>query len=86
MKEVQRNRKTFVKLHSHLYATDGTMIGTFQRIDIPMLKELDMYNYVLFTGELRRLEVGVTLVGKGLRRPGWASSCLQPLNFCWCRL
>lgn len=37
--------------HSHLYATDGRMVGTFQRIDIPILREFDQYHYVLFTGE-----------------------------------
>lgn len=27
------------QVHSHLYATDGRMVGTFQRIDIPILHE-----------------------------------------------
>ena len=35
-REVARHREEFTKQHSHLYATDGTMVGTFQRIDIPM--------------------------------------------------
>jgi hypothetical protein len=26
-------------------------VGTYQRIDIPILHEFDQYNYVLFTGE-----------------------------------
>ena len=26
------------------------MVGAFQRIDIPLLRELDQYSYVLFTG------------------------------------
>ena len=38
------------QVHSHLYATDGRMVGTFQRIDIPILHEFDQYHYVLFTG------------------------------------
>lgn len=36
---------------SHLYKTDGSMVGAFLRIDIPTLREFDQYNYVLFTGE-----------------------------------
>ena len=43
-------RCTPLQTHSHLYKTDGSMVGTFQRIDIPILKEFDQYNYVLFTG------------------------------------
>ena len=35
-KEVDRHREEYAKLHSHLYATDSAMVGTFQRIDIPM--------------------------------------------------
>jgi hypothetical protein len=27
-------------------------VGTFQRIDIPILRQFDQYNYVLFTGAL----------------------------------
>ncbi len=37
-------------VHSHLYKTGGTLVGTFQRIDIPILRQFDQYNYVLFTG------------------------------------
>lgn len=48
-KEVARNREHNAKVHSHLYATDGRMVGTFQRIDIPILHEFDQYHYVLFT-------------------------------------
>ncbi|KAL4447483.1 hypothetical protein ABPG75_004702 [Micractinium tetrahymenae] len=48
-KEVERNRQKNTKEHSHLYATDGRMVGTFQRIDIPILREFDQYHYVLFT-------------------------------------
>ncbi|EFN52174.1 expressed protein [Chlorella variabilis] len=36
-------------VHSHLYKTGGTLVGTFQRIDIPILRQFDQYNYVLFT-------------------------------------
>lgn len=39
-----------MQVHSHLYATNGRMVGTFQRIDIPILREFDQYHYVLFTG------------------------------------
>lgn len=48
-REVARNREHNAKVHSHLYATDGRMVGTFQRIDIPILHEFDQYHYVLFT-------------------------------------
>ena len=40
-------------VHSHLYKTGGTLVGTFQRIDIPVLRHFDQYNYVLFTGACR---------------------------------
>ncbi len=40
-----------LQLYSHLYRTDGALVGAFQRIDIPILPELDQYNYVLFTGK-----------------------------------
>ena len=35
--------------HSHLYANVNMQIGTWQRIDIPILSELSQYEYVLFT-------------------------------------
>ena len=35
--------------HSHLYASRAGIIGTWQRIDIPLLPELRPYDYVLFT-------------------------------------
>lgn len=35
--------------HSHLYASANMQIGTWQRIDIPILPELSQYEYVLFT-------------------------------------
>jgi hypothetical protein len=38
-----------VQTRSHLYKSDGALIGTYQRIDIPILREFDQYNYVLFT-------------------------------------
>lgn len=34
---------------SHLYSSPDLMIGTLQRIDLPMQKELLQYNYVLYT-------------------------------------
>ena len=40
-----------LQLYSHLYRTDGALVGAFQRIDIPILPELDQYSYVLFTGK-----------------------------------
>ncbi len=44
-----------LQLYSHLYRTDGALVGAFQRIDIPILPELDQYNYVLFTGGCTRI-------------------------------
>ena len=35
--------------HSHLYADPQMQIGTWQRIDIPILPELSEWDYVLFT-------------------------------------
>eukprot|EP01023_Acetabularia_acetabulum_P062918 TRINITY_DN7827_c0_g1_i4.p1 TRINITY_DN7827_c0_g1~~TRINITY_DN7827_c0_g1_i4.p1 ORF type:complete len:425 (+),score=60.26 TRINITY_DN7827_c0_g1_i4:236-1510(+) len=35
--------------HSHLYADPEGLIGTFQRIDIPILEELKQYNFVFYT-------------------------------------
>jgi hypothetical protein len=37
-------------MNSHLYKTDGALVGAYQRIDIPILREFEQYNYVLFTG------------------------------------
>ena len=36
--------------YSHLYGSDGALVGAFQRIDLPLLPDLSQYNYVLFTG------------------------------------
>ncbi len=36
--------------YSQLYGSDGALVGAFQRMDIPILPQLDQYNYVLFTG------------------------------------
>ncbi|KAJ9505580.1 hypothetical protein QJQ45_024308 [Haematococcus lacustris] len=36
-------------VHSHLYATKETMVGTFQRIDIPIIPEFRDFQYVLFS-------------------------------------
>lgn len=49
VKEGARNKEANLA-HSHLYKTGGTLVGTFQRIDIPILRQFDQYNYVLFTG------------------------------------
>ena len=49
VKEGARNKELNL-VHSHLYKTGGTLVGTFQRIDIPILRQFDQYNYVLFTG------------------------------------
>lgn len=35
--------------HSHLYANIDMQIGTWQRVDIPILPVLSQYEYVLFT-------------------------------------
>lgn len=35
---------------SHLYQSPGQVVGTFQRIDIPVLPQLLQYEFVLFTG------------------------------------
>ncbi|KAI3432850.1 hypothetical protein D9Q98_010433 [Chlorella vulgaris] len=48
IKEAARNKEQNMA-HSHLYKTGGTVVGTFQRIDIPILRQFDQYNYVLFT-------------------------------------
>lgn len=42
-----------MQIVSHLYKSDGSILGAFQRIDIPILREFDQYNYVLFTGGLK---------------------------------
>jgi hypothetical protein len=35
--------------HSHLYGAEDSLVGTFQRVDVPMLPQLRQYNYILFT-------------------------------------
>lgn len=35
--------------HSHLYASLNMTVGSWQRVDIPILPELTQYEYVLFT-------------------------------------
>ena len=35
--------------HSHLYANADMQIGTWQRIDVPILPILNQYEYILFT-------------------------------------
>lgn len=39
---------------SHLYSSPGQVVGTFQRIDIPVLPQLVQYEFVLFTGRASR--------------------------------
>jgi hypothetical protein len=34
---------------SHLFASEDAIVGTWQRIDLPIVPWLDQYNYVLFT-------------------------------------
>eukprot|EP01023_Acetabularia_acetabulum_P000186 TRINITY_DN10082_c0_g2_i2.p1 TRINITY_DN10082_c0_g2~~TRINITY_DN10082_c0_g2_i2.p1 ORF type:complete len:696 (+),score=69.78 TRINITY_DN10082_c0_g2_i2:87-2174(+) len=41
--------KEYRDIHSHLYGSPEGIIGTFLRIDIPILSELSQYPYVLFT-------------------------------------
>lgn len=45
---------------SHLYHSPGQVVGTFQRIDIPVLPQLLQYEFVLFTG---RRSVGLGMSG-----------------------
>jgi hypothetical protein len=47
--EAQRHKKENIR-KSHLYASDDSIFGTWQRIDIPLLPQLAQYTYVLFTG------------------------------------
>lgn len=35
--------------HSHLYASLDMTVGSWQRVDIPILPELSQYEYVVFT-------------------------------------
>ena len=44
------SRLPALQMNSHLYKTDGALVGAYQRIDIPILREFEQYNYVLFTG------------------------------------
>eukprot|EP01025_Chloroclados_australasicus_P014984 TRINITY_DN170_c1_g2_i1.p1 TRINITY_DN170_c1_g2~~TRINITY_DN170_c1_g2_i1.p1 ORF type:complete len:690 (-),score=36.56 TRINITY_DN170_c1_g2_i1:2016-4085(-) len=41
--------KEYKDKHSHLYGTPEGIIGTFLRIDIPVLSELSQYPFVLYT-------------------------------------
>lgn len=45
---VKENREEHAKT-SHLYDTDEAVLGTWQRIDIPIIKELAEHEFVLFT-------------------------------------
>jgi hypothetical protein len=55
--------------HSHLYASTEMQIGTWQRIDIPKLPELQQYDYVLFTDADVYFRRRVTLEDFGLPLP-----------------
>jgi hypothetical protein len=79
IKEAARNKEQNMA-HSHLYKTGGTVVGTFQRIDIPILRQFDQYNYVLFTGAiaLQRLRMCDTLHCSGI-----CEVCLLAM-FCSC--
>ncbi|KAL4423983.1 hypothetical protein ABPG75_001284 [Micractinium tetrahymenae] len=78
IKEGRRHRDKYSELYSHLYRTDGALVGAFQRIDIPILSEFDQYNYVLFTDcdvffrkRMRLLDWGTPLpaaIGMGFER------------------
>ncbi|KXZ50966.1 hypothetical protein GPECTOR_14g21 [Gonium pectorale] len=35
--------------HSHLYKTPDMLVSTFQRVDLPVVHELEQYTYVLYT-------------------------------------
>ena len=35
--------------HSHLYANNSMAVGTWQRMDVPLLPQLSEYEYILFT-------------------------------------
>lgn len=73
MKEGARNKEANL-VHSHLYKTGGTLVGTFQRIDIPILRQFDQYNYVLFTGG-RMMHLSPCLRAGFATRPATAASC-----------
>ncbi|KAI7840968.1 hypothetical protein COHA_005197 [Chlorella ohadii] len=49
IQEGRRFREEFTIKYSQLYGSDGALVGAFQRMDIPILPQLDQYNYVLFT-------------------------------------
>ncbi|KAI7840394.1 hypothetical protein COHA_005895 [Chlorella ohadii] len=46
--EAARNKEINQRF-SHLYSSPGRVVGTFQRIDIPVLPQLMQYEFVLFT-------------------------------------
>jgi hypothetical protein len=47
--EVARAGSQEHQRHSHLFSNASSLIGTYQRIDIPLAPELQQYEYVLFT-------------------------------------
>ncbi len=55
--------------HSHLYADPQMQIGTWQRIDIPILPELSEWEYVLFTDADVFFRKPITLDSFGLPLP-----------------
>lgn len=55
--------------HSHLYADPQMQIGTWQRIDIPILPELSQWEYVLFTDADVYFRKPITLDSFGLPLP-----------------
>ncbi|KAL4423954.1 hypothetical protein ABPG75_001255 [Micractinium tetrahymenae] len=78
VKEGRRHRDLYTRTASHLYKSDGAILGAFQRIDIPILREFDQYNYVLFTDcdvffrkQMKLIDWGVPLpqaLGMGYER------------------
>eukprot|EP01025_Chloroclados_australasicus_P054071 TRINITY_DN6405_c0_g1_i1.p1 TRINITY_DN6405_c0_g1~~TRINITY_DN6405_c0_g1_i1.p1 ORF type:complete len:769 (-),score=34.50 TRINITY_DN6405_c0_g1_i1:335-2494(-) len=51
IKLAESNTKSvnYSQVHSHLYSNTEGIVGTFQRIDIPILPELMQYDFVLYT-------------------------------------
>lgn len=42
-----------LQMHAPLYSSDGAVVGALQRVDLPLVKELDEFHYVLYTGTRR---------------------------------
>ena len=45
-----KDRQQHADLRSHLFHTDEGVLGTFLRIDLPILPEMAQFTYVLYTG------------------------------------